>query len=91
MKAKTREIVLDNGLTLKIDENAMDDMELLELLVDLDEEKPAAIPRIGKHLLGDEQIKQLYDSIRVNGRVPITKYSETIKEILDKLGETGKN
>lgn len=91
MKAKTREIVLDNGLALKIDENAMDDMELLELLVDLDEGKPAAIPRIGKRLLGDDQMKKLYESIRDNGRVPITKYSETIKEILDKLGETGKN
>ena len=86
-----RKIKLENGLTLEIDEKAMDDMELLETLVDLDEGKPAAIPRVGKHLLGDEQMKKLYDHIREDGRVPISKYSEAIKEILDKLGETGKN
>lgn len=91
MKAKTHDITLANGLTLKVEENALDDMELLELLIDLDEGKPSAIPRVGRRLLGDEQMKKLYDSIKENGRVPITKYSEAIKEILEKLGETGKN
>ena len=91
MKAKTKEITLESGLVLKIDENAMDDMELLELLIDLDEGKPSAIPRVGRHLLGEEQMKKLYESIRKDGRVPITGYSDAIKEILDKLGEMGKN
>ena len=91
MKEKTKEITLESGLVLQIDENALDDMELLEVLIDLDEGKPSAVPSVGRHLLGEEQMKKLYESLRKNGRVPITGYSDAIKEILGKLGETGKN
>ena len=85
------EIVLDNGLKIQIDENAMDDMELLDLLAQLDDGNGYAIPRVVEHLLGKEQKKALYDSVRVNGRAPVTKVVEAMKEILNKLGETGKN
>lgn len=85
------EIVLDNGLKIQIDENAMDDMELLDLLAQLDDGNGYAIPRVVEHLLGKEQKKALYDSVRVNGRAPVTKVVESMKEILNKLGETGKN
>ena len=91
MKAKAREIVLENGLKLKIDENALDDMELLELLADLDDGNGYAIPRVCKKLLGEDQKKALYESIRVDGKVSITGAVEAMKEILDKLGDTGKN
>ena len=86
-----REIVLSIGLTLKIDENVMDDMELLDLLAQLDDGNGYAIPRVVEHMLGKEQKKALYDSLRVNGRVPVTKVVEIMKELLEKLGETGKN
>lgn len=86
-----KKIKLENGLELEINEKALDDMELLEVLVDLDSGKPSAIPRVGKRLLGEDQVKKLYEHIREDGRVPISKYSEAIKEILDKLGEMGKN
>lgn len=85
------EIVLDNGLKIQIDENAMDDMELLDLLAQLDDGNGYAIPRVVEHLLGKEQKKALYDSVRVNGRAPVRKVVEAMKEILNKLGETGKN
>lgn len=85
------EIVLENGLKIQIDENAMDDMELLDLLAQLDDGNGYAIPRVVEHLLGKEQKKALYDSVRVNGRAPVTKVVEAMKEILNKLGETGKN
>ncbi len=86
-----KEITLDNGLKLKIEDNAMDDMELLDLLADLDDGNGYAIPRVVDHLLGKEQKKALYDSVRVNGRAPVTAVVEAMKEILDKLGDTGKN
>ena len=42
-------------------------------------------------LLGKEQKKKLYDAVRVNGRAKVTAVVDAMKEILDKLGETGKN
>lgn len=90
-KIATREITLDNGLTLSISEDAMDDMELLDLLAQLDDGNGYAIPRVVEHLLGKEQKKKLYDAVRVNGRSKVTAVVDAMKEILDKLGETGKN
>lgn len=86
-----REITLENGLTLSIDENVMDDMELLDLLAQLDDGNGYAIPRVVEHLLGKEQKKKLYNAVRVDGRTRVTAVVNAMKEILDKLGETGKN
>lgn len=90
-KNTMQEITLSNGLTVRIDENAMDDMELLDLLAQLDDGNGYAIPRVVEHMLGKEQKKALYEAVRVNGRTPVTAVVDAMKEILDKLGETGKN
>lgn len=86
-----KKITLENGLTLDIDEEALNDMELLDDLADLDTGNGYAIPRVVTRLLGKEQKKTLYDSVRVNGRAPVTAVVAATKEILDKLGEQGKN
>ena len=92
-KEKTRKITLNSGLELDVDESAMNDMELLEALADLDDGNGYAIPRVCKLLLGEENKKKLYDSLRKggNGRVPITSAVDALKEIMDKLGDSGKN
>ena len=85
-----KEIKLNSGLVLNIDEEAMNDMELLDDLAQLDEGNGLAIPRVCDRLLGKEKEK-LYESIRENGRVKVTDTVEAMKEILSKLGDAGKN
>lgn len=83
-----RRITLDCGMILEIDEAALNDMELLELLSELDGGNAAATPRVAKLLLGDKQKKELYDKIRTpEGRVPIDRFAEFFAEIFTKLGE----
>lgn len=86
-----KNIRLENGLNIEIQENALNNMELLDDLVDLDEGNGYAISRIVSRILSKEQKKKLYDHLREDGTVQVSKVVEAMKEIFDKLGEQGKN
>lgn len=86
-----KEIMLDSGITLSIDEGIMDDMEILDALSELEEGNGAAISKLCTRLLGTDEKKKLYDHLRENGRVKVTAVTKTITEIFRKLGEQGKN
>jgi len=86
-----KKVKLDSGLTLEINENVMDNMELLDDLVDLDSGNGYALSRVLNRIMDADQKKKLYDHLRVDGVAPITKVTEAMKEIFDKLGEQGKN
>ena len=86
-----KKVRLDNGLTLEVQDNALDNMELLDDLVDLDEGNGYAISRVVGRILSKEEKKKLYDHLRVDGVVQISKVVDCMKEIFDKLGDTGKN
>lgn len=84
-------ITLDSGLELEIDRNFTDDMELLDAMVEADEGNGVAIAQICRKVLGDEAKKKLYESLRENGRVKTTKVVPALIEIIEKVGEAGKN
>lgn len=86
-----KDVHLDNGLTLNIQDNAMNNMELLDDLVELDAGNGLAISRVVGRILDRDEKKKLYDHLRVDGVTPVDKVVECMKEIFDKLGETGKN
>lgn len=86
-----KKIKMESGITLEIKDNVMDDMELLDDLVALDEGNGYAISRVVGRILGTEEKKKLYDSLRVDGVTPVSKVVEAMKEIFDKLGDAGKN
>lgn len=86
-----KKITLDSGLKLEIDESFADDMELLDALIESDEGDALAVSRICTKVLGKDEKKKLYDSLRENGRVPVTKVVPAIKEIFEKIGEQAKN
>ncbi len=86
-----KKIRLENGLNLEIQDNALDNMELLDDLVELDEGNGYAISRVVGRILDKAERKKLYDSLRVDGVTPVSKVVEAMKEIFDKLGDTGKN
>lgn len=86
-----KKVKLNSGVVLEIKDNVMDNMELLDDLVDLDEGNGYAISRIVGRILDKAERKKLYDSLRTDGVTPVSKVVEAMKEIFDKLGDTGKN
>lgn len=86
-----KKIVLDCGVEINIDERDLGNMELFDALVAIDDGDLTAVPRIFHYLMSKEDKKALYDALRVDGRVPVGKVVEALKELFDKLGEQGKN
>ncbi len=87
-----KKITLENGLTLELDEKVMDNMELVDTLAEAADEDPLAVSRMVKLILGTEGRKKLYESLRTeDGRVPVAKVSDAVKEIFEAFGEKGKN
>lgn len=83
---------ISNGFEYAVDEKRMDDMEFIDALSDTSTEDPTSISIVVKKLLGKEQRKRLYDYLREeDGRVPIEKTMDAVSEILDAMGDDGKN
>lgn len=80
-----------SGFKYEIDENVLDDMELIDAMALAQGEDPTQISVVVLKLFGKEQRKRLYDHVRDNGRVPVNKIADIITEILESLGDDGKN
>lgn len=81
----------ESGFCFEIDESALDDMEFVEALADL-EEDALKLPKVCNMLLGKEQKAKLYDHLRnEDGKVPINDVSNAIVEIMSVAGENTKN
>lgn len=88
-----KEIKLDSrDLVVHIEEENLDNMELLDAIAAVDDGDPFAMSRLCNHLLGKKEKKALYDALRdEKGRVPTASVGSAVREIFEKLGETGKN
>ncbi len=87
-----KRIELENGFKTELCDEVMNNMELLDALEEMQEENPLAVSKVLNLVLGKEKKKELYDVIREpEGRVPVEKVSDCIKEIIEKFGEAGKN
>lgn len=83
-----REVKTESGFVCEVDEQAFNDMELLEDLAALDGGDVRRVPAIVEQLLGAEGKKALYDHIRTeSGRVPIDAAVEEIKRVMEALSE----
>ena len=83
---------LKNGFSFDVDENALDNMELIDAMAEAQEENPAMFSKAVLLLLGKDQRKRLYDHIRDdNGRVSVEAVTNSFVEIFEALGEQGKN
>ena len=72
-----------SGFNWQIEEDALDDMELLDALSEIDGGKLDAVSAACLHLLGKEQRAALYDHRRdEKGRVRISAVSTELGEIL---------
>lgn len=79
------------GFEFEVDSNAGDNMEFLDALVEADE-NPAYFSKVVTILLGREQKKKLYDSVRdKNGVVHVEAVSNALVDIFDAMGNGVKN
>ena len=79
------------GGKYEIDEAALDDMEVLEGLMDLDEGKMSGLRKTMTALLGDKGKEILYENHRKNGRVSAAGVIAEVKEIFDLAPQALKN
>ena len=80
-----------SGFEYTIEEDARDDMELLEALIDLDNGNMGGLKQTIELLLGPEQKTALYEFHRnkETGRVSAKKVMSEFSEILKGAGEQG--
>lgn len=78
------------GFTYEIDDQALNDMELLETISEVDE-NIMALPKVIGKVLGARQKAAFYDFYRdESGRVPVDKVSAAFVEIMNG-SKQGKN
>ena len=84
-------ITTKDGFVIEIDEEAFDDMEVVDMLADL-ESNALLLPKLLKKTLGDKGKKDLYDFVRNDkGRVPSGKAMSLFEEVMTLAGEETKN
>ena len=80
-----------SGFKFELDDEAIDDIEFVELLAE-SEETATALPKIAKIALGEKQYKALKDHLRnEKGRVPLQVIGDTLEEIFESAGGEVKN
>lgn len=83
---------LDNGFAYTVDNSVLDDMEMVDALADAMSTNPLAISMVVKKLLGDDQRKALYDTVRrEDGTVPVEEVTNSVVAIFEQMGDQGKN
>ena len=80
-----------SGFAFSVEEKALDDMELVEALAEV-EQTPTALPKVLRLLLGEEQKRALYDFLRQkDGRVPVQAVTDAVLDIFHAGGPQAKN
>jgi len=81
-----------SGFKFEIDEKVLDDMELIDAMAASQGEDPTQISTVVYKIFGADQRKRLYDHLRTeDGRVPVTDVANIITEIIESIGDDGKN
>ena len=79
------------GFAIEVDEEAFDDMEVLDMLSEI-EDNMLVLPKLLVKTLGKEGKKALYDYVRNDkGRVPSKKALALFEEVMTLTGEETKN
>ncbi len=73
-----------SGFKFEIDEDALDNMEVLDYLAEADDGDSLAIPKLLNTILGKEQKKRLYNHLRTEkGNVPMKAVNDEVQEIFE--------
>ena len=85
--------VTKSGFHFRVDENAMNDMELVDILADNTMDDSFRMSQVLRKLLPGEQRKALYDHVRVDGdnRYLVGIIGSAVEDIFTAMGQAGKN
>lgn len=82
-ESKIVKVTLDNGIEIEADKEAFNDMNILELMVS---DNPLDFVKVVEKVLSKEAKAKLYSSVTLeNGRVPVDKFGEVFKDLMNKL------
>lgn len=80
------------GFEFSVDENALNDMRLADLLADKDIDPAFQLSGVLRYLLPGDQREKLYEHVQTEtGRVPVEAISNEIADIFAAMGDPGKN
>lgn len=80
-----------SGFEAELNDDALNDMELLDDLAAMQSNNILSMPRVVHRLLGADGTKKLYDHLRTeDGRVPVDAVGNAIGELLASFA-AGKN
>lgn len=87
-----KEFKIEEDLILTADDNAMDNMELIDILVEIEEGRPEYVGKFLNMLFGKEQKKKVYDYYRTDkGNVPVKKIVNSLEKVFKSSGDEEKN
>lgn len=82
-----KDIKTSSGFQCQLDETCLDDMELFDAICEMEGGNLMVTPMVVSKILGDNK-KALYEHLRTsNGRVPASKVTEELSEIITALGK----
>lgn len=80
------------GFAFEVDENAFNDMEVVDVLSNEEMHATYKMSFLVSRVLGAKQKKALYDHLRdASGRVPVDAVEREMEDIFDAFGQQGKN
>ena len=86
MKVRTKD-----EFEVEVYDNAFDNMEAVDALVEMDEGNPLAISRISSLLFSKTEKKKVYDHLRnEEGRVTLASFIPFVTEVMTLMGESEK-
>ena len=86
--AKKLKGTTSSGFEFKIKEEALDDIEFLEMLTESDDDDPLALIKLIQKLLGEKQKARLYEHLRgEDGRVPATAVVAEVDDMFKQIKE----
>lgn len=74
------------GLELTINPKVLADLEFLDLLAQIEDENPTALPRILRFLVGADRMREVFDVLRSDdGHVDLVEGVEFMRELMEGL------
>lgn len=78
--------IIVRGLELTINPKILADLEFLDLLAQIEDENPTALPRILRFLVGADQMREVFDVLRSeDGHVDLVEGVEFMRELMESL------
>ena len=78
--------IIVRGLELTINPKVLADLEFLDLLAQIEDENPTALPRILRFLVGADRMREVFDVLRSDdGHVDLMEGVEFMRELTESL------